>query len=155
MLDFVIREVELEYIEAAFGMVKRVFLECDAPDYSAEGISEVMRDMLESKTFMDKFRTREQAMLGAFVDERIIGVLGIGVDNHISLMFVDKEYHNAGVARALVNELLYRLKTQSPVRITLNSTPCAVGFYKKIGFKVTGECVEKHGVEYTPMEYFL
>lgn len=155
MVDYKITEIKSDDLEEAFALVKRVFLEIDAPDYSKEGVQEVMDDMLENKEFKELFKSGEQTMLGAICDDKIVGVVAIGANNHISLAFVDKDYHRKGIAKALFERLFVRLKAKNAKKITLNSTPYAVAFYEKIGFKKTGDCIEKHGVLYTPMQFVL
>ena len=154
-MDYIIKEIDYDSIEEAFALVKRIFLEVDAPDYSEEGIAEVMNDMIESNEFKSLFKTGKQKMLGAVADGKIIGVTAIGINNHISLFFVDSSYHRKGIGKALFKELVSRLNVQNVKEITLNSTPFAVQFYKKIGFDIAGSCVKKHGVLYTPMKYIL
>ena len=51
MKAFKIVEIESDNIEKAMALVKRVFLESDAQDYSEEGIQEVMEDMIENSEF--------------------------------------------------------------------------------------------------------
>ena len=155
MSDYLIRNIDFINIEEAFKLVKNVFMEFDAPDYSKEGIDEVMDDMLENKEFKNLFKTGEQIMIGAIKDNKIIGGLAIGANNHISLVFVDKNNHKNGIAKALINEMVVRLKDKNVDKITLNSTPYAIGFYQKVGFISTGPEVIKHGVKYTPMEFIL
>ena len=155
MSDYLIRNIDFINIEEAFELVKNVFMEFDAPDYSKEGIDEVMDEMLENKEFKNLFKTGEQIMIGAIKDNKIIWVLAIGANNHISLLFVDKNNHKKGIAKALINEIVVRLKYKNVDKITLNSTPYALGFYQKMGFISTGPEAIKHRVKYTPMEFIL
>ena len=36
--------------------------------------------------------------IGAFMDERIVGILGVRNVNHVSLLFVDRDHHHQGIA---------------------------------------------------------
>ena len=96
-------------IEEAFSMIMKVFMEFDAPDYSQEGIETFRKYIIQSKEFKNCFKTGEQTMIGAFIDNKIIGVLSISIRNHISLVFVDKKYHRNGIATALFNEILKKI----------------------------------------------
>ena len=154
-MDYIIKDIDISSIDEALSLVRNVFMEIDAPDYSETGINEVMNEMIESDEFKGLFKTGEQKMIGAVMDNRIIGVLSIGKNDHISLCFVDKEHHRKGIAKALFGELTARLKKSGTKAVTLNSTPYAVPFYKAIGFEITGECIKKHGVLYTPMKLVI
>ena len=152
-MNYTIIPVGSDQLEEAFALVKRVFLAVDAADYSKEGIDAVMDDMIENAAFKGLFETGEQKMFGAVMNGTLIGVAAIGPTYHVSLFFVDSQYHRKGVASALFDRLVSYLKSQNAEAATLNSTPYAVPFYQKVGFAVTGPKVEKHGVFYTPMKY--
>jgi ribosomal protein S18 acetylase RimI-like enzyme len=152
MSNYVIKNIEFDDIGEAFKLVKNVFMEFDAPDYSQEGINEFIENIIENQEFIDKFKTYEQIMIGAFDDDKIIGVLAISKRNHISLLFVDKKYHRMGIASSLVNEIVRVLKLKNIDKIKLNSSPYARSFYKKIGFIDTDTEQVKNGIRYTPME---
>lgn len=152
MSNYVIKNIEFDDIGEGFKLVKNVFMEFDAPDYSQEGINEFIENIIENQEFIDKFKTYEQIMIGAFDDDKIIGVLAISKRNHISLLFVDKKYHRMGVASSLVNEIARVLKLKNIYKIKLNSSPYARYFYKKIGFVDTDIEQVKNGIRYTPME---
>ena len=154
-MDYKIIEVTPDKIEEAMALVKHVFLEVDASDYPEEGIQQVLDDMIENDEFKQHFQNGEQLMLGAVYADKIIGVVATDKNNHISLCFVNPNYHRKGIAKALFIELFKRLRNVAAKQITLNSTPYAVGFYEKIGFIQNGNRIFKHGVLYAPMTYNL
>lgn len=153
--DFYIRDIEFNDIDEAFDVVKNVFIEFDAPDYSKEGVDEFINQIINNKEFINKFKTGEQLMIGAFDSDKLIGVLAISKRNHVSLVFVDKEYHRMGVATSLFNEIIKRVKLNNVNKIKLNSSPYALEFYKNIGFIATDTEQTKSGIRYTPMELLL
>lgn len=155
MENYCIKNVDFKDIEEAFELVKDVFMEFDAPDYSQEGVNEFINKIIENKEFINKFKTGEQIMIGAFHNNKIIVVLAISTRNHISLVFVDKKYHRMGIATKLVNEIASRLKSKNIDKIKLNSSPYAIQFYEKIGFIATDIEQIKIGIRYVPMELTL
>lgn len=155
MDNYVIKNIDFDNIGEAFKLVKNVFMEFDAPDYSQEGINEFIEQIIENQEFINKFKTGEQIMIGAFHDDKIIGVLSISIRNHISLIFVDKKYHRMGIATKLFNEIHSRLQLKNIDKIKLNSSPYAIPFYEKIGFVSTDIEQTKNGIRYTPMEFTL
>jgi len=154
-MDYIIKKIEFNMMEEAFSMIMKVFMEFDAPDYSQEGIETFRKDIIQNKDFKNRFKTGEQMMVGAFIDNKIIGVMAISIRNHISLVFVDKEHHRKGIATSLFNEILKKVVDEKVNKITLNSSPYAVPFYFKIGFIATDTQQVKNGIKYIPMEFRL
>lgn len=154
-MDYCIRKVEFDNIDNAFNMVLNVFMEFNAPDYGEEGVNSFKNGLINNDLFKNRFDTGDQLMFGAYLEGKVIGVIAVSARNHISLLFVDKIYHNKGIATSLFNSLLHELKCRKATKITLNSSPYAVKFYKKLGFIQTDTKQCKNGIIYTPMEYFI
>ena len=75
---------------------------------------------------------------------------------HISLLFVEEQYHRRGIGRGLIRYLCEYLMTEVQAsRVTVNSSPYGVGFYHKLGFTDLGPEEQKDGITYTPMEFVL
>lgn len=155
MSDYIIKKVDFNEIEQALSLVMDVFMEFDAPDYGEEGVETFRTNIIESKDFKNCFKTGEQVMFGAFIDNKIIGIISISCRNHISLLFVDKKYHKMGIATKLFNSLTKELGLKKGDKIKLNSSPYAIEFYSRIGFVSTDTCKTKDGISYTPMEISL
>ena len=76
---------------------------------------------------------------------------------HICMLFVDKEYHKKGIGKKLVEIAINICKScnNELKTVTVNSSPYAVEFYHKIGFKdIENEKIED-GIRFTPMSYNL
>ncbi|MCL1829683.1 MAG: GNAT family N-acetyltransferase, partial [Oscillospiraceae bacterium] len=68
-------------IHSAMDLVRRVFLEFEAPDYSDEGATEFKR-------FIDEAPHNEQLRLwGSYVGADIVGIIAIRPPCHIALLF--------------------------------------------------------------------
>lgn len=152
-MDFLIKIVENHRIDEALNMVMDVFNEFNGPDYGRMGVETFKRSIIESNVFRDRFVTGDQVMYGAYFEDILIGVIAISARNHISLLFVHRDYHNLGVATNLFNTLLKELKLKKGTTIKLNSSPYALNFYEKLGFAKTDKEQVKGGIIYTPMEY--
>lgn len=155
MCDLVIKNIEADMIDVVLKLVEKVFMEFNAPDYTQEGIDEFKSQIIESKDFKSKFDTGEQIMIGAFNNDKIIGILSISVRNHISLLFVDKNYHRNKVGTKLLNEIIIQSRLKGISKIKLNSSPYALPFYLKFGFVKTDSEKIRNGIQYTPMELNL
>ena len=88
---------------------------------------------------------------GAFDGTSLVGVLGIrGRKRHICHFFVKGSYPRQGIG----TELFRLLLRDMPVgRITVNSAPCGLPFYRALGFRATDSEQTVNGIRFTPMEY--
>jgi len=76
--------------------------------------------------------------------------------NHLSLLFVDEEYHHRGIGRDLMRRMCEYLKKEEGERyMSLKAAPYAVEFYRKLGFHAVHEEEAFSGIRVTPMEKFL
>jgi GNAT superfamily N-acetyltransferase len=84
---------------------------------------------------------------------RVVGMITLRNETHVSLLFVDEAYHRQGIGRRLMEYVLDYVKNEEGHRIlTVNAAPYAVGFYHKLGFVDTGKEQLSDGIYYTPME---
>ncbi len=142
--------------EDAMQLAWDTFLIFEAPEYGRKGIKsfkQFIRDpMLKRMFIMGGFLA-----YGAFepVTGNIIGILGVRGGSHVSLLFVQAEYHHRGIATTLLNGFYKEARQNNVSRITVHSSPFAVGFYHKLGFTDTDHEVTVDGIRYTPMEYMV
>lgn len=136
----------------AMDLAWRTFLRFEAGDYTNEGINnfhEFVRDERLYNLFMNGYYR-------LFVAERkdqVVGMISQRDEKHISLLFVDPDYHKLGVGKALITYLADYLKRNGIQHMTVNAAPYGVEFYHKVGFVDTGSEMEKDGIRYTPMVY--
>ncbi len=150
--DYSIRMACEKDWEEAMELAWRTFLRFEAKDYKPEGV-ESFRDFICDQWLKKMFLKGEYLMLLALDGERIIGLITLRNGCHISLLFVEGDYHRQGVGSALVGALESYLAEEIGIRIlTVNAAPDAVGFYHKIGFRDLDRQQEKEGILYTPMK---
>ena len=90
-------------------------------------------------------------MYGAFDGDKLVGVAATKSEGgHISLFFVDKNYHRQGLGRQLFETILNNCISET---ITVNSSPYAVEIYKKLKFTVISEEKTRNGIRFIPMLY--
>lgn len=154
--NFQYRELTLNEIPAAISLIWDVFLEFEANEYLKEGVLE-FRNFLNESAIKTHIVEEYLHFTGCFDEERLIGVIAMRENKHISLLFVDKHYHKKGIARNLFEIEKQRcLKNYGNLQaITVNSSPYAVGFYHKLGFFDTGAEQTKNGIRFTPMQLNL
>ena len=140
-----IKEIK-EELDIAISLVWRVFLEFEAPNYTDEGIEEFKRSIF-NKEWVSKKR-----FYGYYDNNKLVGVIATNDINHISLLFVDGEFHKKGIGRKLYEHILQFNNTDS---FSVNSSIYGYEFYKKLGFIDLDkeQCV--HGIRFFPMRIDL
>ena len=139
-----VRRLRAGEIPDALALMWKVFLQFEAPEYSAEGIAS-FRASLE-----DEERIRSMTFYGAFDGKKLVGVLCMRAPQHIAGFFVDAAYHRRGIGRMLFETMRQDYDRQV---FTVHSSPYAVGFYRRLGFVPTqGEQIT-NGLRYTPMRF--
>ena len=143
--EYPIRVLTEDETDDALALAWKVFTEYESPDYTPEGTEE-FRKTLENEAYLAGLR-----YYGAFDKEKLIGLLAIRAgQRHICFFFVDGEYHRRGIG----TKLFRRLQEDFPgQKITLNSSPYGLPFYKALGFTATDSEQSVNGIRFTPMEY--
>lgn len=143
-MDITIRDLNSNEVATALELTWEVFMEFEAPDYSPEGIHEFRR-FFDKQDGIGKLR-----FFGALSQNQLVGILAMRQD-HISLLFVRKEFHRQGIAKKLFRQMLSQIKSD---KITVNSSPYALEIYGKLGFTATSVEQITNGIRYTPMIYY-
>lgn len=139
----------------AMKMIWETFLKYDSADFTQEGIKNFF-DFITDGDLHTAFLNGTYQMMVALDGTRIVGAGTLRNGNHLSLLFVDAAYHCKGIGESLVNELCSYLREEAGERfMTVTSSPYAVGFYQKIGFRVTRPEEERSGIRVTAMEKFI
>ncbi len=150
-----IRMAYQEDWEDSIVLAWKTFLEFEANDYTREGV-ESFHNFITDQTLKKMFLKGEYQMFVAVKGDQLVGMITLRNHSHVSLLFVDKAYHHQGIGRTLVKQLSdYLLRETEIYRITVNSSPYAIGFYHKLGFQDLGHEMESEGIRYTPMEFIL
>lgn len=78
----------------------------------------------------------------------VVGFIAFRRVNHLSLLFVRREFSKQGIGRELFTRCTHDLN-----EVSVNSADAAVGFYQKVGFIQSGDRFRKNGVWGTPMRW--
>ncbi|WMJ84767.1 GNAT family N-acetyltransferase [Oscillospiraceae bacterium LTW-04] len=140
-----IKKIRAEDYPNALSLVLTVFLQYEAPDYPEQGVQS-FKAAISDQAFLDSLE-----MWGAYSDDNIFGVIAFKNQGcHIALLFVDSAHHRKGIGRSLFETALETIDSDI---ITVNSSPYAVEFYRKLGFIPTSSEQCTDGILYTPMTY--
>lgn len=134
-------------------LIERVFNEFEAPEYSPAGIRE-FRDFIALDAVQKRLENGELLMWGYWADGKIAGMIATKPPCHVSLLFVDKDYHRRGIAKKLYQTTLDHYRENSDCReMTVNSSPYAVPVYHRLGFVDTDGEQTVNGLRFTPMKH--
>jgi GNAT superfamily N-acetyltransferase len=113
-------------------------------DGTPEGLNQ-WNQICDLKELQDRISSCEKTFV-AIADTIIIGFIAFRRGNHLSLLFVRKEFARQGIGRELFNRCATDLN-----EVTVNASDGAVGFYQTVGFVKTGDRFFKSGLWATPM----
>lgn len=150
--NIVVRSAYRDEWDDAMALAWRTFMRFEAKDYSTEGIKS-FQDFITDTTLYRMFVMGAYQLFCAFEGKKLVGLISLRNETHISLLFVDAAYHKKGIGRALIDYVgRYVLLEEGYHKLTVNAAPYAVGFYHKLGFYDIGQEMTNDGIRYTPME---
>lgn len=135
-------------------LVKEVFDEFEAPEYEAMGV-ETFYHFIRYENIKEMMQKAEMLIYAAYDGSQLAGVIALRGEQHISLLFVKKQYQRQGVAKklfAMIRSICEKKELEKKV-ITVNSSPYAVEVYRCLGFQPLAEEQTKDGIRFTPMKY--
>jgi len=149
--EIIIRQARIFDWEEAITLAWRTFLKFEANDYGTSGIRS-FRKFLADTTLRRMFLLGKYTMFIAVAGGRIVGMISLRSENHISLLFVEEKYHRKGIGGALIRHAEEYLHEELQMRtITVDAAPYAVEFYHKLNYKDTQpeRCMD--GIRFTSM----
>jgi len=138
-----------------FDLVFRTFSEFIAPHYSRAGVLEFLKYIRPG--FLLERLQKDHFFLLATAQRKIIGIIEVRESSHISLLFVDRQFQQRGIARELLRRTLRICLKKKPdlSKITVNASPNSVRIYQRLGFRPAGSEQVKKGIRFTPMALTL
>ncbi len=147
----VYRKADTSDWDICMDLAWRTFEKFEAPVYTPEGVQN-FKEFLEDEVLYNMFLNGAYIIYVAEVDGRIVGMISLRDEIHISLLFVEEEYHRRGIGAGLISHLASHMIFETEAdRMTVNAAPFAYGFYHRVGFIDTSEERITDGITYTPM----
>jgi GNAT superfamily N-acetyltransferase len=148
----IIRPGYQEDWDESMSLAWRTFMKFEAGDYTKEGI-ESFQNFISDTILHKMFILGEYQLFVACDGKKLVGMVSLRNETHISLLFVDEKYHKRGIGRSLLEYISDYVKNEEGHRLlTVNAAPYATGFYHRIGFVDTGKLQMNDGIYFTPME---
>lgn len=151
MSQIVIKKLESRQWDDAIALIWKTFLRFEAGDYPEEGIHSFL-EFISDERLKKLYIVGEYPVYAAFLDGKMVGVISLRSQNHISLLFVEGAHHRKGIGKALIDVAKDHVRTESRKNfLTVHSSPYGVEFYHRVGFVDTDSRMQKEGIIYTPM----
>lgn len=101
---------------------------------------EIKNTINSKKMFSDFFKESfdDMEMFGYFVNNKLVGVIGIEDNNYIPILYILKEYQKFNIGSDLINYVVRYLENKTNF-IDVCAISSTVDFYKKNGFVINGE----------------
>lgn len=134
-------------------LIRRTYDEFVAPDYPEEG-NRHFYTFITPEALIDRFSRSGHFILTAADEGRIVGVIAVRDDNHVALMFVDRDYQERGISRELLKRAEQKIAAETDKReTTVFSSPYAVEIYRSLGFHDVGSLQSRDGITFQPMKH--
>ena len=108
-------------------------------DGTLESVAE-WKKLCNLEELRDRISSGERTLVATW-NGIVIGFIAFKRGNHLSLLFVRREFSMQGIARELFTQC-----TKDFDEITVNAAETALGFYQKIGFIQNGDRFFKYGI---------
>ena len=103
-VPYQIRFARVEEWEDAMGLAWKTFLEFEAEEYGPVGIRN-FEDFITDNALKRMFVMGKYQMIVAYAADKMVGMITLRNEMHISLLFVDKQFHRRGIGRALIRSM--------------------------------------------------
>jgi GNAT superfamily N-acetyltransferase len=137
-------------------LVIRVFNEFIAHQYSQEGVREFLK-YVQPEWLLHRSQKNHFVLL-ATMQDKIVGMIEMRNNRHVSLFFVDKRFQQRGIGRELLQRSLEICKLEISLKrspelqeVSVNSSPNAIQIYERMGFRQKGSEQVKNGIRFTQM----
>ena len=151
-MQYIFEKMKIEELEETLDLVRKVFDEFEAPYYSQEGIESFYK--FANYDSLKSLLSKNMQIIVTKNNNKIVGTIAFRDNSHISMLFVDKNYHKQGIASNLIKmaKIHCRENNKNLQAITVNSSPYAIEFYHKLGFQDTNTEQLVDGIRFTPMK---
>lgn len=106
-----------------------------------------MEKLCDLENLKDRIVSGERILVATW-NGIIVGFIAFKRVNHLSLLFVRREFSKQGIARELFTQC-----TKDLEEISVNAAETAVGFYQRMGFIQNGDSFFWCGIWAIPMKW--
>ena len=150
MRNIIIKHAEEKDWDAAIAVAWVTFRQI-ASQVSDEAAANAFREGLTSTQLYIDFLQGRYPVFCAYHDHKVVGVLAMRGNSHISLLFVKQEFQRLGIATGLLERCMAYCRKKGSTELTVNAISTGIPFYIRNGFKALAEERVEQGLRYTPM----
>lgn len=150
MRNIIIKHAEAKDWDAVIAVAWVTFQQI-ASQVSNEEAANAFREGLTSTQLYIDFLQGRYPVFCAYQGKKVIGVLAMRDDAHISLLFVKQEFQRMGIGTRLLEQCMAYCRSKGSMEVTVNAISTGKPFYISNGFEVLGEERVERGLRYTPM----
>lgn len=121
--------LDTKYLNSIIELIYKTTIEFNTSDV-------IKNDNKSKKIFKQMFieSFEEMEVFGTFIDNKLVGVIGLEDKNYINILYVDKEYQMNGIGTELLNYIIKYISSDIS-KIEVCAAAKAVNFYLKNGFQ--------------------
>ena len=144
----IIRPIQESDVNDLSRLIERVAQSFLFPDFTEEGKQNFLNSVTGSGIIKNLNEGFEYWL--AENDNQIIGIIALKNKTHLYNLFIDADFHGKGIARKLWDKAIHGSNVKT---YTVFSSSYAVPIYEKLGFVISGDPVNDHGIYAIPMIY--
>jgi len=154
MRGIVVKPAEAKDWDRAIALAWTTFRQIATQVCDEEGVGRFKDGLIGTQLYID-FLQGKYPLFGAYQGDRMVGMLLLKGDSHISLLFVKREFQGSGVGTELLKVCKDYCKERGISELTVNAAPTGLPFYLAQGFlALEGEKFEG-GMRFTPMKLYI
>ena len=146
-----IRLAEAADWEAAIGVAWVTFQQIAAQVSSEEGARDFCDGLTSTQLYIDFLQGR-YPLFCAYQENKVVGMLALREQKHISLFFVKRELQRRGIGTKLLEMCKAYCRERGILELTVNAAPTGVPFYLANGFRALAEECFEGGLRFIPMK---
>ena len=135
-----------------FALIRKTLLTTNAKYYPKRFITQAIECRRPAEL---KKEARKKSVFVARVGDRIVGTAKLSQKGWLGSLFVHPDFHHAGIGTKLVRHVLRTAKRRKLKQVRGHSTLNAVGFYRKLGFKIGRKYAPKDRATIFRITYLL
>ncbi len=151
-MNYIYKKISEKDVNQVYNLLLETFNEFIYSDFLEEGRNRFY-EYIDKLTILSHIKDKKYFHYVAKINNKVVGYIEISNNNHVCILFVNKEYYKQGIGRELFLKALKQIKKQdSEIKeIDVHATLYGINFYKKLGFIPTNVEQIKDGCRYVPM----
>ncbi len=151
-MEISISKATVNDINQLIDFIRSVYDQAVAQCYSVEGNEEFYKYL--DHDWLRKRLESDHWILKATELDKLLGIIEIRNNQHLSMLFVATDNQRQGIGKKLLQSAIDLIKKENPQQNTLSvhSSPNSTTAYAKMGFEPTSDEQSANGIRFTSMQ---